>query len=68
MKKIVIRTTWAFLIWAFLLTGGFVFTGFKPTAQFETFAMWLTIGVGLYTGKRLFQKKAEFNGNDKEVK
>lgn len=60
-RKITIRTSWAFIIWAILLTGGFVFTGFKPTAQFGIYATWLTIGLGAYTGKRLIQKKKEFN-------
>ena len=51
----------AFLIWAVLITGAFVFTGFKEAAQFGSYATWLTIGLGSYTGKRLFQKKKEFN-------
>jgi len=59
--KITIRTSVAFIIWAFLITVAFVFTGFKPAAQFGTYATWLTIGLGAYTGKRLFQKKKEFN-------
>jgi len=61
-RKITIRTSVAFIIWAFLITGAFVFTGFKPAAQFTAYATWLTIGLGAYTGKRLFQKKKEFNG------
>jgi len=64
MKKIIVRTTWAFLIWAILLTGAFVFSGFKELAQFNEFATWLTIGTAAYTGKRLFQKKPEFGGKE----
>ena len=60
-KKITVRTSVAFIIWTVLVTGAFVFTGFKPMAQFATYATWLTIGLGAYTGKRLFQKKKEFN-------
>ena len=39
MKKITIRTSVAFIIWAVLLSGAFVFTGFKSVAQFGAFAM-----------------------------
>lgn len=60
-KKITIRTSVAFIIWTVLLTGAFIFTGFKPMAQFGAYATWLTIGLGAYTSKRLFQKKKEFN-------
>lgn len=60
--KFNIHTGLAFLIWALLISGAFVFTGFKPAAQFTAYATWLTIGLGAYTGKRLFQKKKEFNG------
>ena len=62
MKKITIRTSVAFIIWAVLLTGGFVFTGFKPDASYAVFAGWLTGGLTAYTGKRLIQKRKEFNG------
>lgn len=61
-KKITIRTSVAFIIWAMLITGAFVFTGFKPLAQFAAYATWLTLGLGAYTGKRLIQKRKEFNG------
>ena len=59
--KITLHTSVAFLIWTLLITGAFVFTGFKEAAQFGTYATWLTVGLGTYTGKRLFQKKKEFN-------
>lgn len=62
-KKITLHTSVAFIIWALLISGAFVFTGFKTAAQFGPFAMWLTVGLGAYTGKRLFQKKKEFNEN-----
>lgn len=61
-KKIEVSTSIAFLIWAFLLTGGFMFTGFKPAAQFWAYAMFLTLGLGTYTGKRLIQKRPNFMG------
>jgi len=59
-KKITIRTSVAFILWAFLLTGAFIFTAKYPNAQFGTFATWLTIGLGMYTSKRLFQKSPKF--------
>ena len=65
VKKHDLHTSVAFIIWTLLLTGAFVFTAFKPIAQFVTFATWLTIGLGSYTGKRLIQKKKEFNGVQK---
>jgi len=61
-KKLTIRTSVAFIIWTLLITAAFAFTGFKPAAQFGIYATWLTIGLGAYTGKRLWQKKKEFNG------
>lgn len=60
-EKITLHTSVAFIIWALLMSGAFVFTGFKEAAQFGTFATWITIGLGTYTGKRLFQKKKEFS-------
>ena len=59
-KKIKVTTSIAFLIWAVLLSGAFVYTGYKPDAQFSTFAFFLTLGLGAYTGKRLFQKHSKF--------
>jgi len=58
--KITIRTSIAFIIWAILLSGAFVFTGFKESAQFSTYATWITLGLTAYTGKRLFQKDKRF--------
>ncbi len=63
VKKMKVSTSWAFIIWAFLLTAGFAFTGFKPQAQFWAYSMFLTLGLGAYTGKRLFQKRPEFGGH-----
>ena len=59
--KIKVRTSIAFIIWGVLLSGAFVFTGFKEIAQFSTYATWLTLGLTAYTGKRLFQKDKRFN-------
>lgn len=58
---VTIRTSVAFAIWAFLLSGAFVFTGFKPTAQFVPYATWLTFGLTAYAGKRLFRNHKSFN-------
>lgn len=62
MGKVKVRTSIAFLIWAALLSGAFVFTGFKESAQFSTYATWITLGLTAYTGKRLFQRHQKLNG------
>lgn len=64
MKKVKVNTSWAYLIWAFFLVVGYGFAGFKPEAPFGAFAMWLTMGLGMKVGKRLFQKKKEFGGKE----
>ena len=61
-KKITVRTSMAFIIWAVLLSGAFLYTGLKPLAQFSTYAFFLTFGLGGYISKRLFQKLPKFNG------
>lgn len=63
-KKKTIKTWLAFIIWAVLMSGAYIFTGFKASAQFDAYALWLTIGLASYTGKRLFQKKKEFKNNE----
>ena len=64
--KITIRTSIAFIIWAVLLSGAYILTAKYPSAKFDVYAMWLTLGLTAYTGKRLWQKK--FNNNEKENK
>ena len=64
MKKIEIKTEEAFLIWAGLLFLAYLFTGLKPNAQFAAYATWSSVGLTAYTGKRLFQKKKEFNNHE----
>lgn len=64
VKKKTIKTWQAFLIWAALLTGAYVFTGFKESAQFGNYATWLTLGLTAYTGKRLLQKRVDFHDNE----
>ncbi len=56
--KFDLHTGVAFLIWAALLTLAY----YKPNPQFNNYAIWLTAGLTAYTGKRLLQKKSEFNG------
>ena len=60
-KKIKVTTSVAYIVWAVLLSGAFVYTGFKSSAQFLTYAMFLTIGLGGYIGKRLIQKRPNFS-------
>ena len=62
MGKVKVSTSVAFIIWAVLLSGAFVYTGLKPLAQFSTYAFFLTLGLGVYTGKRFFQKLPNFSG------
>lgn len=61
MKKLKfdLHTGAAFLVWAALIATAFYFR--PDSSNFNTFCMWLTIGLMGYTGKRLFQKKPEFN-------
>ena len=59
IAKFNIHTGAAWLIWAALLTWAY-YVG-KP--DFGTYAIWLTAGVSGYTGKRLLQKRKEFNGS-----
>jgi len=55
-----ITSTKAFILFALLVTGGFVFKTFFEKAPYEAFAMYLTMGFGAYIGKRLWQKKETF--------
>jgi len=43
----------AFIIWAALLTGGFIFAGFHKDAPFGLFSEWLTGGLVFYISRRL---------------
>lgn len=57
--KFDLHTAVAFIGWAILLTYAY----FHPNEQFNTYAIWLTTGTAVYTGKRLLQKRKEFNGS-----
>ncbi len=46
----------ACLAFALLLTFGFVWSSYKPTAPFTAFMEGLVIGLGAVLGKRLWQK------------
>jgi len=41
---------------------GFFYTGFKPAAQYIAYVGALTTGLTVITGKRLIQKRKEYNG------
>ena len=58
--KLNLTTSIAYIIWAILISLGYYYTGFKPAAQFWVYAFFLTLGLGTYTGKRLFQKMPKF--------
>jgi hypothetical protein len=66
LKKSKIRTGVAFIIWAVLLSGAFILTAKFPDAKFDIYAMWLTVGLTAYTGKRLIQKDKRFNNEKTE--
>lgn len=51
-----LHTGLVWIIWAVLLT--WVHLQGKP--DFATYAIWLTTGTAVYTGKRLFQKMPKF--------
>ena len=57
MRKISVNTSIAFLIWAGLLTLAFWFTTKNPNdAPFWTYSFFLTLGLTLYGGRRLFKR------------
>jgi len=58
ISKFNIHTGAAWIVWAILMTWAY----HHPNPQFPAYALWLTTGTGIYTGKRLFQKKKEFGG------
>ena len=54
-----LHTAVAWIIWAALLTWAHM----QGKPDFGTYAIWLTTGTLGYTGKRLLQKRKEFNGS-----
>ena len=60
-----VTSTVAFIVFALMLMGGFVFSTFIPEAPYTTFAMYLAMGFTAYIGKRLIQKKEGFNNEKK---
>lgn len=60
----VIKTSIAFLVYAFLMFGGMVLSGYKMTIPYETFAINFTLGFGVYVTKRLIQKGKWFGNGE----
>lgn len=56
-----IKTTHAFIITLLVLTGGFMWATFFPGAPFVAFSGTVGLVFAGYSGKRLMQKKKEFN-------
>ena len=52
-----VRSTVAFIIYALLITGGFVFAAYKTAAPYLAFASQLTIGFGAYIARRYMNNK-----------
>uniref|UniRef100_A0A6M3IJ53 Uncharacterized protein n=1 Tax=viral metagenome TaxID=1070528 RepID=A0A6M3IJ53_9ZZZZ len=66
MTNKTIHTWLAFIIYAALMTAGFVWTTYLREAPYEIFAKMFTYGFGFYAGKRLAQKGKWFaNGTSK---
>jgi len=55
--KFDLHTSVAWIIWAVFLTWAY----YQGKSDFATYAIWLTTGTAVYTGKRLLQKRKEFN-------
>ncbi len=58
-----VGSTAAFIIYAIIMVGGFLWTTFNPTAPYVTLAEFLTIGVTAYLGKRLLQRASKYGTN-----
>lgn len=50
----------AFVLYALMMTGGFVWATLKPEAPYEVFAWAFTAGLGAYLTKRLVQKGEKY--------
>ena len=59
--KWAVRSSVAFILWFLGITGGFIFTGFKPAAHYVTYALFLTVGLGVYIGKRIIKHRIDVN-------
>jgi len=55
----------AFLLWAGLLSGGYVLAALHKDAPFSAYAEWLSIGLGFYLGKRVgkFMVSSKYNNS-----
>lgn len=60
----VVNTSKAFIITLFLLFAGFLWTSFFANAPYSTFATTIGLVFGANAGKRLMQKRKEFNGGE----
>lgn len=58
-----ISSTTAFILYAVLLTAGYVFATIFPVAPFEIYAYAFSAGVAAYWGKRLIQKSEKYSGS-----
>ncbi len=62
-----ITTTWYAIWFALLMTIGFVWTTFKTSAPYGTFAEGLVVGLGVVITKRLIQKSSKFGGESSDA-
>lgn len=66
MKHKEVRSWVAFMCYAVLMVGCFIWATYKTTAPYEIFAWSFTGGFGAYITKRLMQKGKWFNDKEKE--
>lgn len=54
----------AFMFYAVLMVGCFVWATYKPNAPYEAFAIYFTLGTSSYFAKRLIQKHNKFHNDE----
>ncbi len=59
-----IKTWMAFLLTVAVILFGFIFATYNPYAPFEVMAYALVGALGIYAGKRTWQKHKSFNGGN----
>ena len=65
--RFILYSSAAFVLYALMMTGGFVWATFKPVAPYEVFAWAFTAGFGGYLGKRLWQKGDKYQAGDGDI-
>ncbi len=58
-----VGSTAAFIIYAIIMVGGFIWVTFFPAAPYMILAEFITIGAAAYWGKRLLQRASKYGTN-----